>query len=77
MEKQAALDEASRLNREATPGGKVHWSVREVDGDWQVVSFEAPGRERPDLKPSVGTKPVRPDPDELQPPAHNPYWGTV
>ena len=77
MDKQAALDEASRLNREAPAGGNVHWSVREVDGDWQVVSFTAPGRVRPVVKPSVGTKPVRPGPDELQPPSHNPYWGAI
>jgi len=43
MERQAALDEAARLNREAPPGGRVHWSVREVDGAWEVVSFETPG----------------------------------
>lgn len=78
MERQAALDEASRLNREAPPGGNVHWSVRESEpGDWHVVSFTAPGQVRPALTPVVGTKPVRPDPDELQPPAHNPYWGSV
>ena len=75
MERQAALDEAARLNREAPPGGRVHWSVREVDGAWEVVSFEAPGGGRSDLKPSVGTKPYRPDPAELPPPLHRPEWG--
>jgi hypothetical protein len=77
MERQAALDAANRLNRDEGPGSRVHWSVREVDGGWQVVSFEAPGQVRPTLKPSVGTKPHRPDPGELQPPVHRPEWGPV
>ena len=76
MERQAALDEAKRLNGEVAPGGRVHWSVRETaEGDWQVVSFEAPSRSRADLKPSVGTQPNRPDPAELPPPLHRPEWG--
>ena len=78
MERQAALDEAARLNSEEPPGGRTHWSVRDSgNGDWQVVSFEAPARDRPQLKPTVGARPQRPDPAELPPPLHRPEWGPV
>ena len=78
MERQAAIDEASRRGREEPPGSDIHWSVREAEpGDWEVVRFTAPGRTRPALKPVVGTKPYRPDPGELQPPVHRTEWGSV
>ena len=42
---------------------------------WEVVRFETPGGGRRKFGTSVGTEPNRPDPGELPPPTHNPYWG--
>ena len=70
------IEPASRLNREAPPGGNVHWSsVSPSSGDWHVVSFTAPGQVRPALTPVVGTKPFAATRTQLQPPAHNRVLG--
>ena len=39
------------------------------------MRFETPGGGRRKFGTSVGTEPNRPDPGELPPPTHNPYWG--
>ena len=75
MEQEAARLEAERLNRDSPERDRFHWSVREVAGEWEVVRFETPGGGRRDFGTNVGTEPNRPDPGELPPPTHNPYWG--
>jgi hypothetical protein len=78
MDRQAAVAEAERLNREAPDRDRFRWSVREVaPEDWQVVRFVAPGGAVREFKTAQGTEPHRPDPGELPPPTHRPEWGPV
>ena len=75
MEETLARQEAERLNRDSPDRDRFHWSVREGSDGWEVVRFETPGGGRRKFGTSVGTEPNRPDPGELPPPTHNPYWG--
>jgi hypothetical protein len=78
MEKDDALRQAELLNHEAADRDRFHWSVRESgSGEWEVVRFEVPGGTRREFGTAEGSQPNRPDPGELPPPAHNPYWGSV
>jgi hypothetical protein len=75
MDEADARQEAERLNRESPERDRFHWAVREAGGEWEVVRFETPGDGPRKFGTSVGSEPNRPDPGELPPPAHNPYWG--
>ncbi len=77
MTEEQARAEAARRNRPDPGAREVVWAPRQRDGDdWEVVKVRVPALRPRRLTPAVGTRPHKPDPGQIEPPAQpHPWWG--